>query len=716
MLLSFANPWFLLGAVSIGIPIYLHLYYRKTPLLKDFPSLRLIRASIEAVIRRMKLKNYLLLALRIFVIMMLVGALAKPYIGRGTAIGSGVPSAFAVVLDNSLSMGTTVQGVSFFNSAKARAIEIIENMGPDDKAVTVLLNDPGSMLFSQLTWDKTELKESIRNATLSMSGTNLHSSLTPPLKLLSQVQSFKRAVYVITDMTKASWQSFLATYDLDRIDPGIDLILVPIGDKSPDNLAITQMTMESPIVMSGKSAATAITVSNFSERKRSTRLSLFIDGEKKHEVPIEIEGRVKKKVIVECVFPREGIAHVRASLPTDTLPYDDDRHLAVRVSAPMKMLLVKPDPNRQGKESGEDVFLRFALNPMNRTKSAVFPVESRTSREAEILEFAQYSVIFLANPGHLSDEFIVKLSDYLLKGGNVAVFLGNRADPEWLNKSLADNPGGRYILPARIFRRVGNAVSRSIAYQLTDIDYGHPTFSIFRSESNGDPSRARIFEFYQVRPNPLALVLARMSHGLPAIVEEQRGQGKVVLVTFPADTSWSDWPLKPTFLPFIHQMIVGMMSSHGLETQSVKPGTPVSMLASEEGLQKVVLTDPTGGESELSIRKEGEGLIHFSTIATNKLGFHHLKLLGKDGTKVTAFTVNTDPDESDLERIDVKSIPRFILLDHKVGSKTSLSEKVIIAKEGREVGLHLLWLLLLIALIESIIANVPSDTSTRIGL
>lgn len=205
----------------------------------DFPSLRLIRSSIEAIIRKLRIRNYLLLLLRLLVLAFLVGAVARPFLGRGTLVGSGVPMAFVVVLDNSMSMGASSQGVSLFNTAKAKAIEIIDQMGPDDKAAIALLNDPGTMLLSQLSWDKAALKEAIRNVSHGMRGTNLYSSLIPPLKMLAEVQSYKRTLYVVTDMTKSAWNPFLANYDLKAIDPGIDLVLVPVGDRSLPNLAVT---------------------------------------------------------------------------------------------------------------------------------------------------------------------------------------------------------------------------------------------------------------------------------------------------------------------------------------------------------------------------------------------------------------------------------------------------------------------------------------------
>ncbi|MBR4329593.1 MAG: BatA domain-containing protein, partial [Candidatus Riflebacteria bacterium] len=33
--MNFASPWFLLGLAGIAVPIWLHLYFKKTPVIKD---------------------------------------------------------------------------------------------------------------------------------------------------------------------------------------------------------------------------------------------------------------------------------------------------------------------------------------------------------------------------------------------------------------------------------------------------------------------------------------------------------------------------------------------------------------------------------------------------------------------------------------------------------------------------------------------------------
>lgn len=715
MPLTFGNPWFLAGALSVAVPLWLHLYFRRTPIPRDFPSLRLIRLSVEAMTRKMKLRHLLLLALRILAILLLTLAFARPFIGGGSfaGSGSGSPAAFVVILDNSLSMGTTYQGISLFNTARARAIEIIDQMGQYDKASVILCNDPGTVLFPQLTWDKGELKDAVRNAPLSVAGTNLAGALQPALKLLLPVRAFKRTIYLVTDMTKTSWEPLLSAYDLKRIDPSIDLVLVQVGGAAPPNMAVTELRIDDPMIMKGRQVTLQANVVNYSDQPQTTRVSILVGEDKKNEQTVELGPRGSKRIEVPMAFGDEGLQHVRAVLPSDALPQDDVRHLAVRVRAPPRILILCPPPERDGKATREDLFLRFAMNPLGRTEGATFLVDSRTLEETGELQLSDYTAVFLVNQRSLPDALVKALSKYLLSGGNLITFCGSRVDPVWYNANLIDGLGGGYLLPARLFKRVGNAVSKTVSYQLTDLDTGHPAFRPFEADGAGDPGRAPVYEFYQVQPNPSALVLARMSHGLPGIIEERRGQGRSLLVTFTADTSWTTWPLKPTFLPFVHSSVMGMLTRQGLNTDSVSPGTPLSLTLSEEGLKRVTLTPPTGAAQEIAIRRENsEGLLHLTLPQTDQAGFYRLRLEGST-VREEAFAVNPPSGESNLERIPDKRIVRFIKLEHQAGSKQSLGRQVIAVREGRDISLPLLWALLLTVLAESFLANRPVRTSGR---
>ncbi len=713
--MSFISPWFLLGLLGIAVPVYLHLYYRKTPVRKEFPSLRLIKLSVEYVARRRKMRNLLLLLLRVLAVILVVMALARPFVGQsaGASTASTTPAAFVVLLDNSMSMGSSHQGISIYNTARSRALEILDQMNAEDRATVGLINDPGRLIFPQLTWDTETLKKSIANAPLSMAGTNLASSILPALEILAPLKNYRRAIYVVTDMTESAWQPFIEKYDLARVEAGIDLVMVPVGGTAPENVALTGLEVDAPVIMTGRKVPLRAKVANYSGRARKVRLTVSLNGERKYDSEVEVEAGQEKETTIDVVFTRTGMNHLIAALPADAMPYDDERHLALRVFEPCRILVIKPENLPGQPENREDIFVRFALNPLNKSKENNFVVESRGTSEVNNLDLKNYAAVVMLNQRHLDLNFVKRLSEYLLSGGNLITFLGDRIEPEWYNRHLVDEQGSGYLLPARVFKRVGNAVSKTIGYQLTDLDAGHPAFSIFARDGNGDPGRAQIYEFFQVRPNPGALILSRMSHGLPGIVEEKRGRGRSMLVTFSADTSWSTWPVRPTWLPFLHQTLIAMITSGDLNIGGIRPGMPVSATISAEANDKIILKLPDGSEKTVSTQAAAQGLIHFSSRDTDQPGYYEISSSG--GRKlVGAFAVNPPPEESRLERINLRKIPRFIPLAHEVGQGRSVKEKVALLRDGYDLSGAALLLLALLAVFESWLANRPAARKAEV--
>ena len=49
-------------------------------------------------------------------------------------------------------------------------------------------------------------------------------------------------------------------------------------------------------------------------------------------------------------------------------------------------------------------------------------------------------------------------------------------------------------------------------------------------------------------------VIARFSDGSPALVEQRIDSGRVILFTSDLNRVWNDFPLHPTFVPFVHEI------------------------------------------------------------------------------------------------------------------------------------------------------------------
>src|SRR5256712_13873105 len=78
--MSFLNPYLLFGSLALAVPVLIHLVRREKSEIIPFSSLMFLLKVPKRSIRQQKIKNLLLMALRLLILSLLVGAFAGPYL------------------------------------------------------------------------------------------------------------------------------------------------------------------------------------------------------------------------------------------------------------------------------------------------------------------------------------------------------------------------------------------------------------------------------------------------------------------------------------------------------------------------------------------------------------------------------------------------------------------------------------------------------------
>src|SRR5712691_4825929 len=105
--MSFLTPLFLAGLGAIAVPILIHLIQRERKRVVQFPSLMFLQRIPYQSVRRRRIRNWLLLAMRVAAIALLVLAFARPFFPQGApaAAAPGGDREVVILLDQSASMG-----------------------------------------------------------------------------------------------------------------------------------------------------------------------------------------------------------------------------------------------------------------------------------------------------------------------------------------------------------------------------------------------------------------------------------------------------------------------------------------------------------------------------------------------------------------------------------------------------------------------------------
>ena len=129
--MSFLAPWALLLAAAAGVPLLLHLLRRRTGDKIDFPAVRYLMRMEREHAREVRLKNLLLMVLRISIIVAVALAAARP-LGWLPGVGH-APTAVAIVLDNSLSSAAAGADGPMIGRLSAAARGIVDASSSGDR-------------------------------------------------------------------------------------------------------------------------------------------------------------------------------------------------------------------------------------------------------------------------------------------------------------------------------------------------------------------------------------------------------------------------------------------------------------------------------------------------------------------------------------------------------------------------------------------------------
>ena len=194
--LSFLTPLYLLGALAIALPIALHLFRRRTDVVVEFPAVRLLATSPVEQQRRKRLRELILLALRISALVLLAAAFARPYFaGRLLAADAAVT---VIAVDRSFSL--SAPGV--FDRVRTLATEAMDET-PSTHALALVAFDEAADIVVAPTTDRGSIAAAIAALAPGNNGTQYGAALAR----IGEVLGARAGdVAIVTDLQQAGWR------------------------------------------------------------------------------------------------------------------------------------------------------------------------------------------------------------------------------------------------------------------------------------------------------------------------------------------------------------------------------------------------------------------------------------------------------------------------------------------------------------------------------
>ncbi len=515
--MGFLVPAILAGLAALGIPVLLHLRQRDRQRPMPFPSLMFLRRVPIRTDRRRRITDLPLLLLRALAVALLVTAFARPYL-RSVLPGAGANAGLTVVLvDRSQSMAHDE-----VHAATADSLTAILAARPAGRRMAIVGYDQEAEVLASPTTDAATLRDAAAAATPRAAGTQASAGWRVAAQLLASEQ-LPGEVLWITDGQRS------ATPDDDTSSwpTGTQFRLVSVRASSPDNSAVVAVEWQpvsSPIGREGVIAAQLARSGGADDR--FVTATLLVDGRVADSVRVTLPPVGTVRVPFATVALPRSAARLAVRLDADALPADDVFHAVIPAEDGMRLALVTAAPTDG----------RYLEGALGIGRDPAITIERVSAISPALL--ARSTVVWFHDVPPPNGSVADTLDAWVRGGGGVILSVGPR---------LA---AARPTLPRIIPVDVRGEATREGGV-LGDAALAHPALAPFRGEGRDPLATVRTRRQAQVALRDGASTVLAFDDGSPALVVASPATGQVAVLAVPVEIGGGDFPLQPSFLPFV---------------------------------------------------------------------------------------------------------------------------------------------------------------------
>jgi aerotolerance regulator-like protein/VWA domain-containing protein len=690
---SFLNPLFLFGLAAAAVPILIHLFTRKRPREMRFPSLEFLSEVNRSEIRRLRLRQWLLLLLRTLAVAALALAISRPAL-RGTAgLGRNASTTVVALVDRSASMGAMAPDGTLLAGAR-RAVEgLLATLGPADELLLVPYDQGPHPVSARPLGDVARLRAETQALATTARATDHAPALDFAARALAESHALNRELFWLTDFQATGFgpqgraPNALGAQGTISLPAGpweqVRVYLMPFAPVSRANVGLSDASL------APTGSGTALSVAGIAHGARPGDLSVEVrdlsgDAELgRGYLSLPPEGEASTLLPLARLPDLGGVA----ILPDDALALDNRRVFAAGRAGTVSVLV---------REDGPASPLRLALEAGGSASGLAVSVVDAAGLAARIGEADVVVLNDLSRLGPVEQQAVL---DFHRGGGGLFVVLGGRADPAAWNASL---------LPELGVGALGGLESAApgAAWRLRRAAAGHPVLAGFPARP-GEALSTGSFRSIPVL-DPRAPPGGSRSSGTraPVRVLLEYGRTRPALIEAPhalilaavLDPATSDFPVSGAFLPLLHQCV--KVLARGTAAGSFEPGDRYSAPA---GTGAWRIEDDQGRELPSEMVSEA-GATRLTSAPLERPGLYRVS---RGGTLHNTFAVNPSGLESDLSPLPeaalVQAFPPGRARVLRPGA--DLARRVREARFGRELWGWFMVAALVLLVTEMIVAR-----------
>lgn len=525
--MNFLFPTFLIGLAAIAIPVIIHLFNFRRYKKVYFTNVQFLKELKQESDSKSRLKEWLILAMRILAISCLVLAFAQPFIPGKAKVQQG-QKAISVYVDNSFSMESTNKQGTLLENAKSAATEIVNSFNAGDK-FQLLTNDFEGR--HQRFLSKEEFIEQLDEVKISSATRNINDVLKRQQDFLQNSGSKNKRVFLLGDFQKNS-----SVLNKSDVDTTVQISLIPILSSELSNVYIDSIWFETPVQQFGTQQVIHAHILNKSDKDiENGSLKLLINGKQVALNSFNIGSGDKRDVSISFTVKEKGINKGILKIEDYPVTYDDEFFFSFNAQTVIHALIIN------GKDSRTTGNFRSLMQ-----NDSLFVYSENTETAIDYSLFSKLNMIVLNELSAISSGLSSELQKYVNAGGSLVIFPARKPDLVSYNEAFQN-----LQLP-----KIAATDTSDTRTQAINFEQGLYEGVFEKTDQRMD--LPKVYEHYSFVKNNRSNVqnILTLQNGNPFLMQYNNGSGKAYLFSVASDELSSNFMKHALFVPTLIKIAV----------------------------------------------------------------------------------------------------------------------------------------------------------------
>lgn len=570
--MSFLNPLFLFALLTVAIPLIIYLLNIRKPKRIRFSTLAFFDSLKNTALKRIRIKRWLLLAIRCLAILVLVFAVSRPFLPSGFGWeNTSQPKVMGVLIDNSPSMQRVDRNGPYENQALEMAEQLLEMSNSDDRALLEVTN--GASLNLPVLSPRNMISR-LSDINILPAGNYTAERILEMSERLEQAQEPNKILYVITDGQETQFRKLLEEETEEKSNIAIQFL--KIGEAEVVNVGFSNVEVAQANRVEGEGVRLLATVNNYSSQMASNLfLNVFVDGEMISQQPFSLEAEANQNFEVNLPGNESDATNTELVIEGDELTFDNRYFISLKIPEERSLLVVE--------EAESGGLFNSYLHPLLEVVAEENDQIGITFTNVEELEANQipgFDAVILDGVKNIPDYLGQSLTDHVQTGAGLLLLPAAEGNLNSYNRILSVSGAGRYS------NIQGSYGSFDPVDRMARPTGGHPVLESIFDKTDDEEIRlnaAEIFYYFEIDDAEAGRGVSILDTrtGAPLFREISAGNGRLIVSALGTDPGWSNFSVKPFFAPFYFRLIDYLVQGETATLQNHTLGETFSILVHE---------------------------------------------------------------------------------------------------------------------------------------